>query len=248
LAVVLVCSMLAGLAGCSVRYMTPARGVSLQSLADVDTDIHARMTREPGARFPARIAVARVQESQYRSYRHTGYGEGNYSIVIGRDPEEAEELKRLEKLPMVAGVAALNRLVVPSRLETDRELRLAAASLKADLLLAYTLDTSFEVDGRAVGPLGYITLGLLPIDQAIVTSTASAALFDVRTGMVYGLAEATTRETRLASAWTSEDAVDKARVAAEKKALSEMFGEIEGVWNQIVAQNAEPSTAVASGP
>ena len=146
-------------------------------------------------------------------------------------------------MPMVAATAMLNRLVVPSELESDRELRLAAASLKADLLLVYSFDTTYRIDGRDIGPLGLITLGFLPINEAIVTTTASAALFDVRTGYVYGLAEATARETRAASAWTSQDAADDARVKAERRACAQLMDEVEVAWGRIVAEHGQRSAA-----
>lgn len=233
------------LPGCSQHkeYVTPAGGVSMQSLTSVDADIRERMTREPAAEFPARVAVARVQEDGYRSYRHDSYGKGNYSIVMTRDPAETEGLERLKQLPMVTDVALLNRLVIPAALESDKELRLAASSLKADVLLVYTFDTKYRIDGTEIGPLGIVTLGLLPIDEAIVTTTASAALFDVRTGYVYGLSEATARETRRANAWNDEDAADDARIAAEEKAFAQLMGQMEGVWGEVINQFAVRTTA-----
>jgi hypothetical protein len=230
------------LCGC-MSYVTPARGVSMQSLAQADSDIRERMTRQPASEFPARIAVSRVQANGYRSYRHDGYGSGNFSVVTGRDMEQEASLQRLERLPMVAAVVPLNRLVVPAELKSDRELRLAAASLKADLLLTYSFDTTYRIDGRDIGPLGLITLGFLPVNDARVTSTASAAIFDVRTGYVYGLSEATQTATSLASAWSSQDAVDDNRVKAEQKAFDQLMSQVEGVWKQVVERHAGPSTA-----
>ena len=223
--------------GC-MSYVTPARGVSMATLVDVDADIRERMTREPAAPFPARLAVARVQEPGYRSYRSHGYGEGRYSVVTARDVETEEDFERIGRLPMVAAVAMLNRLILPAKLESDKELRLAAAALKADILWVYSFDTAFRIDGRDIGPLGLVTLGFLPINDAVVTSTVSAALFDVRTGYVYGLAEASATEKRHASAWTTRDAADHARVAAEREAFSQMLVEFERVWKQVVEQHA----------
>lgn len=225
------------LSGCA-SYTTPARGVSMDSLAAADGDIRERMLRKPAAEFPAHIVLAHVQESGYRSYRHDGYGSGRFSVVTGRDVEQQETLRRLEGLPMVAAIGPLNRLVLPPNLRSDKDLRLAGASLKADMLLAYTFDTIYRIDGTDIGPLGLITLGFLPVDEAVVTSTASAALFDVRTGYVYGLAEATARETRLASAWSSRDAADRARVEAESKAFADLMTQIEAMWKQVVEQYA----------
>src|SRR5215212_7827807 len=68
------------------------------------------------------------------------------------------QLERIEKLPLVRGLAPLNRLVIPSVLQTDADLRTAAAKLRADILLVYTLDTRFEEKSRAT-PLAVVTLG-----------------------------------------------------------------------------------------
>lgn len=227
------------LMGCSA-YTTPGRGVSMQSLAATDADIRERFERKPAAAFPARIATARVQDREYRSYRNWGYGgdDGKFSVVTNRDVETDSDFERLRRLPMVATLAPINRMVLPAKLESDRDLRAAAASLHADILLAYSFDTRYRIDGRDIGPLGLVTLGFLPVNDAVVTSTACAALFDVRTGFVYGMAEVTETEKRLASAWSSESAADDARVAAERKSFEKLLGEVEVVWKQVVEQNA----------
>ena len=237
----LITPLLAGMvaSGCSsMRYRTPGRGVAVTSLATSDFDIEERMLRQPAASFPARVAVVRVQASGYRSHGSISYGHGKYSVVTAGDMERDEHFERLEQLPMVADVARLNRLLIPPKLESDKELRLAAASLKADLLFVYTVDTIFRVDEHDVGPLRLITLGLLPINEAHVTSIVSAALFDVRTGYVYSVAESSARETQLANAWTSKDAIDSARRRAERRAFEGLLDEFTLAWADVVAEYA----------
>lgn len=234
------CSVL--IIGCA-QYTTPAGGVSMESLAKADAGISERMQREPAAPFPARLAFVRVQDNGYHSYRSDSYGSGNYSVVTVREVEQDKDLERIQRLPMIRDVATLNRLVIPGKLESDKELRLAAASLKADLLLAYTFDTTYRINGKDVGPLGLITLGFVPIDEAVVTSTASAALFDVRTGYVYGLAEATARESQHTNAWHTQAAADEGRVSAERKAFEQLLTNFEGIWKNVVQEHARTASA-----
>lgn len=227
--------------GCQ-RYVTPAAGVGAAALIDMakktDPDIAMMLNREPVAPFPAHLAIARIQASGYYSRTNESYGYGQYSIVTTPDVERDEDFQRIAGLPMVQAVAHLNRLVIPAKLESDKELRQAAAAVKADLLLIYTFDTSFRIKDHDIGPLGVITLGFLPNQEARVTTTASAALYDVRTGYVYGLAEATAREKQIASVWTSQDAVDETRLKAERQAFEKLLEEFEKLWKTIVETHA----------
>ncbi|MCC7293608.1 MAG: hypothetical protein IT449_16245 [Phycisphaerales bacterium] len=235
------------LTGCAT-YVTPGRGAAMSSLTGADYDIRQRMSREPAASFPARIALVRVQAQEYRSYRTEGCGRGAYTVVFTREFEKDDDIARLKNLPMVAGVAVLNRLVMPAELKTDHELRLAAADLKADLLLVYTLDDTFRIDEHDIGALTLISLGIAPTKEAKVTATASAALFDVRTGFVYGLAEGTAHDSQLASAWNSGEAVDTSRLRAERKAFEQMLGEFEKTWAGVIAEHAAASQAAQASP
>lgn len=225
---------LLALAGCSVAYTTPGAGMQMETLAK--GDIRERLERKPAANFPANLAVVRVQAPGYRSYSQRGYGRGRYSVVTTRDIETQADFERIAKLPRVAGVAPVSRLLLPENLQSDEDLRVAAASLRADMLLVYTFDTSFATDESVMAPLRLVHLGLLPDQMARITTTASAAIFDVRTGFVYGAAEATAHEEHITSLWTNSAAVDQSRQATEKKAFGELLKEIETAWSGVVKQ------------
>lgn len=232
--------------GCAASYVTPGRGAPMEAFGvrkDDQTDgaIVQALGKRPLAGFPAGVAVARVQAPGYRSETAESWGHGRYSIVTTRDVEGDGTAERLARLPLVAGVVPINRLLLPDQLNTDLELRQAAAQLHADVLLVYTLDTTFRVEDKAA-PLTVVTLGLSPNQQARVVCTASAVLMDTRNGYVYGAAEATRKGTQLASAWTSGAAVDDARRRTETQAFETLVGELEKTWAGVVR------TYAGSGP
>lgn len=249
----------AGVVGCA-SYASPGgpadmgvMGVKPQLAADraaqTGITMQEKFDRKPLARFPAAIAVARVQAPGYRSRTAGSYGGhgGAYSVVTTRDVEKPEHLEKLAKLDLISGIGPINRLLLPTTgLRSDQELREAAASMQADLLLIYTLDTSFYVRDMAK-PLSVVTLGLSPNQQARVTTTASAVLMDTRNGYIYGLAEATDSYNRLASGWTSKDAIDAARLKTEAAAFEKLVGELEKTWAGVIARHAKPAETNVSG-
>lgn len=224
------------LTGCSSNYVAPGPGVRMDQITQQGVAGQGWTVErpQPTATFPARVAVARVQGSGYCNYNLTAYGSGRYSVVTTREVESDEDLAKLSSLPQLAGLAMLNRMVLPSELNSDRELRQAASKLQADLLLIYSFDTSFRVNEHEIGPLGVISLGMIPNHEARVTSTCSAMLLDVNTGYIYGLADATGKQSELASYWRSEEAVDSARVKAEQKAFAALVPELQKMWTGVV--------------
>jgi hypothetical protein len=201
-----------------------------------DYGIRERFETKPAAVFPAHLVVVRVQEPGYRSYGTRSYGSGNYSIVTTRDVEKDEQFNMLSSLPRVAGLGTLNRLLVPANLQSVKDLRQGAASLHADLLLLYTFDTSFRVKEKDVGPLAVISLGFLPNKKAYVTTTASAVLYGVRTGHVYGLAEASHTTSVVASTWSTKAAVDSTRIETESKAFEKLVDEFVKTWSDVLEE------------
>ena len=235
--------------GCSIAYRTPGGGANLKLFAD--RDIREIFQRQPSAPRPVHLATARVQEPRYRSYSSRGVGRGRYSVVTVRDVEQEQDFKRIANLPEVAQVVPLNRLLLSDQLESDRELRQAAAALHADMILVYTFDTDFFIDD-ALRPLTVVTLGLSPNKQVRVSTTASAILMDVRTGYVYGACESTARRKQLASTWTSRDAVDRSRRKTERQAFEDLLDQFEKLWkgvaNDLLANAGERDSQYSRGP
>ena len=245
--------LVASLAGCAANYAVPGGPAQMAALGaakvdqTVNTDPALReyYDAKPLANFPAMIATARVQSAKYESRTASAYGGdrygGNFSVITTRDVESDDAIARLAKLPMVASIAPLNRLLLSSTLRGDRDLRAAAARLKADVLVLYTFDTQFYVKDFA-SPVTVVTLGLSPNKRAYVTTTATAVLLDVRSGYVYGGAEATARSEQLASGWTSDDAVDDTRVRTERDSFDKLVAELGKTWAGVVATYAAAPT------
>ena len=223
--------------GCAT-YITPGAGVNVSNLAAADDNIAEIMSREPAAPFPARVALARLQANGYRTTSNSCYGRGQYCIATARDVESESDFEALASLPMVAGVAPLNRILVPETLKSIRDLRVAAANLKTDILLVYTFDTRFNVESTDIGPLQLVSLGFFRNKKAHVTTTASAVLLDVRTGFMYGVAEATSTAQQSASLWSSEDAIDEARIQTEMESFQSLVHEIKNLWKSVVETHA----------
>ena len=227
------------LCGCVVSYTTPGGAAGIKNLVNeelADAEIAELMKVEPASPFPARIAVARVQASGYATRTNSGYGHGRYTVVTTRDIEEEADFERVAGLPMIAGLAPVSRLLLPSKLGSIKDLRLSAARIKTDLLLLYSVDTKFHVEGDTLMPLSTLSLGLLPTEKAYVASTIAGALIDVRSGYVYGAAESTKKEEKRATVWNSRAAVDKARIIAERAAFKDFVEEFARLWANVVAQ------------
>lgn len=220
-------------AGCA-SYVTPGGPVKLE---DIDRpDIAKVAARKPSPNFPARLAIVRVQAPQYRSYSSEAYGDGRYSVLTAQELLTDDHVKTIQSWPALAGFVPINRLLLPSKFDSLDNLRLAAAQVQADILLVYTLDTTFRVQGRGYGPLAVISLGVLPDRDAYITSTASALFTDVRTGFIYGVAEATTKVSGLTNVWGSRSTIDRKRIEAEQGAFDQLVSQASVTWAGIARQ------------
>jgi hypothetical protein len=238
--------------GCA-SYTAPGRGADLSVVGapaaselgpGTDGTIRQAFNKRPTASFPASIAVARVQAPGYQSRTAQSFGQGRFSVVTTRDVEKPEQMQRLTKLPRIAGVAPVNQLLLSTRLDSDLPLRQAAAQLQAEMLLIYTLDTTFTTENKAL-PLSMISLGLSPNKQVRVITTASAVLMDTRNGYIYGLAEATQNENRMTNSWQNDVAIDETRRATETSAFDKLVGELENTWRGVLNTYDNPARAAS---
>lgn len=225
------------LSGCAT-YQTPGAGVNVGDLSQSTAEISELMRREPAAEFPARIAVVRIQVPGYVAGAAACHGRGKYCVVTARDIESDEEYERLQRLAGVAGVGPISRILLPPTLSSIEDLRVVAANLKADMVLIYSVDTRFHVDGRSLGPLSVVSLGMIPNKKARVSTTAAAVLVDVRTGFVYGVAESTASDDQRATIWSTHQAIERARLTTERQSFIGLVGEIERLWPGIAQSMA----------
>lgn len=231
---VLLVACLLLLGACST-YTTPGAGVSLSAISDVD--IAEAMSRQPALTFPARLAVARVAAVGYRSASNESMGSGAYAIVTTRDIETDASFERLGRMPRIAAIAPVSRLLVPANLSSTRDLRTAAAQLRADAIIIYTIDTRFRTESAQLGPLQTIALGFLPSEKAVVNATCAFMIIDVRTGFVYGTGETTATEDQRSNIWGNASAIETARLKAEQRAYEDSLAEVEKLWASIVAEH-----------
>ena len=233
------------LIGCASNYVTPGGPApfgefTTKSVADT-------LVLMPEAPWPAGLAYTRVQASGYRSFSGQGVSRGTISFVGAKDLEREGDLEKIRAWPSLRSVVRLTPILVPRESDSLLALREGAATLRADILALYTLDTHFHVDDRDVGPLGLITLGLAPTRNAVVNCTASIAFFDVRTGYCYGTAEGSANDDQIGNAWTSDQALDDARRRAERTAFEDMLVEGGKVWTAMAGPFTPPA-APASIP
>jgi hypothetical protein len=235
------CACLAALVGCA-SYVPPGAKADLQAFAPAS--IQEGFAAKPTSPFPASIAFVRVQGPTYSNYRlqQSGgiYGSGRYSVVMTREVEDAAQLERIGKLAQVAGVTGVNRMLLPAKLDGDREIREAAARLQADLVFLYTFDTVF-FESDLSKPLTAITLGFSPTTQVFVTTTVSGLLLDTRTGYVYATYETTKKDRTLATAWGSREAADETRLKNERTAFGQMVEEFATTWPRLLEKHAKKS-------
>lgn len=236
----------ASLAGCNDGYTSPGAGADLRAFGlESGTETWTTVETPPAERalpcasFPATIAVVRVQGSNFRSGYDRAYGRGSYSIVATRDVETDQGIEQFARHPMIRAIVPLNHLAAPAAAgdSSGAGLRRGAMSLGADMLLIYTLDSATAVDHH-LPELSALTLGLLPEGEARSTCTASAILLDARSGYVYALAEGTSLQKRIASAWSSDTGREKARRSAEQKAFDELLINLKQRWDEVTQRHA----------
>lgn len=217
-------------AGCA-SYTTPGGSIHLQ---DLGADAAEAAAAQPAPHFPANLGVVRVQAPGYKSRSSESYGEeGRYSVVITQELLAQAQIEAIAGWPLVESVTTLERDVLPPKLDSLSDLRLAAAKLQVDVLLLYTVGTRFQLNGKAYGPQAKLPLGAEADADSHVASEASLAFIDVRTGYVYGSAEAAAQLPGLAADWKSEEALDRKRLEAERQAFGALLIQAASAWDGI---------------
>lgn len=228
--VLLLTTGLALLCAACAHYRTPGGAVQWDALHGTDADA---IPRQPSPHFPSNLSVVRLQASEYQSATVGSYGKGRYSLVTSGELLSETQLQAIAQWPAVASVGRLDLQLLPRKLESLDDLRLSAAKLQSDILLMYTVETTFRIGGQDYGPDRKLRLGGAPGEGDAVTSVARAVFTDVRTGYTYGEARGIVSRGLDAAAVADARSVDAARLAAERDAFTQLVGEAKARWGEI---------------
>lgn len=221
------------ISACSAPPKSPRSGINVSTLAADGGDINEAMSRRRKARWPARMAFARIQRTGYDGGAPC-QGSGEYCFVTTREFETDEDFARLKKMRQVSSLTPLKRLLIPQDLSSMEQLRAAAKTMKTNVLLVYTIDTKFKVDDTQHQSISVVTLGFLATKKARVDTTATAAIVDVANGAVLGVAEGIAFDEQKASNWSTDGKLKASRAQVERKAFEELLGDIGRVWKSAI--------------
>lgn len=229
--------------GCSRHVVRPsgANMAAFGMVADPETrqwqtdhDIAQTLELVPLARFPTTLAVVRVQSAApYSRSGGVSYGRGAYSVVLTPTVETEAHLQTMRELDQLSGVVRLNRLVLGQQLQTDKELRKAAARLHADLVLIYTINTEWTIDDDPE-PLHAITFGLAKYKNITVTSTATALLLGTHNGFVYATSEVARNKQYKDNAWRTSEQIEQAQETLEQEAFDGLVDSFTASWPELI--------------
>jgi len=263
--VVAVVLVVALLGGCYSPYLTPYEPATLhpflstggigsgaEGMSGADTTsqnaIAAALAVRPEARFPANLALARIQGVVRQSSETSAPA---YVVESASSGEETIDVDRMRNLPGVSGFAMINSLLVGANEVTPEDLRKAAARIHADMLLLYTFSMDSTIRD-VLPPLSFVTLGIAPTQSQDVVLTASAVLIDVRSGFVYGTLQVMEDGSTLSNAWNTWEAKKRRGAKLEKAALDKMLDEFALMWPEIVrtysVQKSDPAGHPATLP
>lgn len=218
-------------AGCA-SYPAPGGPARLDALSPNNPS----ESEQAASRFPARIAIARVQSADYQSFSARGHGKGAFTVVDAQELLSAEQIQHFSAWPSASEPVVIAVPEPSERFESIKALRMAAAIRQADVLLSYTVDTAFEINGRKFSPASKIPLDLGAKADAAIAVAASAVFIDVRSGFVYGLVEASAQAADLAAAWASPAAIDQKRLSIERQAIAQLLLKAEATWADIASR------------
>lgn len=211
-------------AGCSVSHRAfdhaaLARAVRVSSHPTTEQEIQGAVALRPGLKLPIKLAVWFRPANPWRwsDYR-----------VRWEDEDRSAILEALA--PVVeAGIIKEPRVITDSILPGDgvRDARFAAALHEADAVLIVTGATAIERRSTPAALLYPTVVGLwvAPGSQSEGICVATGTIWDVRSGFLYGAAEAEATWAETVPLMLVDE--DRARAAAKRQAILSLAQDLE---------------------
>lgn len=204
----------------SCQYDTPS-SYSLPVTGGPSGATQENSNARPTVRFPARVAVVRIEGSH-----------GGFRMIPETDVEQDEHVAVAAALPGVAGIVSLNRVALVSEVKSYRELDAEARKVGADLVAVYRFEASNRSSDAFV-PLTVATLGLAPTNSFKTAATATLMVRDARTGYLYGVLEETATGKGVTAGMDVYNATERSKERAKKEALDKLTAKLPGFWEGV---------------
>jgi hypothetical protein len=220
----LVCSV--GCASYAVPSQASAEGASTPQIA-------ANFARTARPVFPARIAVIRADalwdpaSLDFQRLREN------------RDAHYVEKYFDKTKPPLLEGIT-----FAPPGMKFTRHGYVEVPvepTPPPTMYLAIKFTHQSHNESFEVGPLGLLTLGLMPNHFVVSDASACFALIDAQTGCIYALADASDRAIQIHNVWTTSAANNDAEERAQDRALAKLGKQFPSLWLNVVEQYAARS-------
>ena len=207
---------------------------------DIDDRVRQAGAVEPTLRFPARIGIARIGQSNWQP-----------SLVAVPQEEAAAWIAAKDRLgdgfgefvpisPMIAAMmepelkAAPNDRVVVARHLLDT-IRLAAARQHLDAVLIYEVDATADQKSNPLRFANLTVIGgfIVPSQDVKAVGVAQAMLIDVRNGYPYGQVTSTVDDKTESALFYSGEAKTSLSQKVEHAAAAKLVVESEGMIRKL---------------
>lgn len=207
---------------------------------DIDARVRQAGAVEPGLRFPARIGIARIGQSNLQA-----------QLVAVPEAEAAAWMAARDRLgngfgefvpvsPLIAAMMEPDIKAGPhDRTAATRHLidtvRLAAARQHLDAVLIYEVDATTDQKSNPLRFADWTVIGafILPSQDVKAVGVAQAMLMDVRSGYPYGQVTSTADDKAVSAAFYSGEAKTALSKKVEDAAVVKLTGESEGMIRKL---------------
>jgi len=210
------------LAACN-EYYTPS-STSLPMTDGPSGAARGSSRARPTVRFPARVAVARIEK------HYSGF-----VLDSGGNSEDPAHAAKAAALPGVKALVPMNRVALTTSVNSYDQLDREALKLGADLLAVYRFETETS-HNDALFPITIATLGIAPSVGYKTTSVATLIVRDARTGYIYGVMEERATSKGVSPGMMLDTTENDAKRTTRKKAMDQLMDRLPGFWNGVVAK------------
>jgi len=176
----------------------------------------------PTVKFPARIAIARVETNRYSTTTR---------LIEDRSYERPEHLAQIASMPNIRSIVDID----PGLIEgpaTYTNIRHAARRLGCNMVAVYRFSTTHNSKDNAT-ILSVATLGAAPTNSHATTTTVTLTIFDASNGYIYGVLQENATAKSLSSSWGHSESQNGLEQKTRQQAFDKLIKKLPNFWSTV---------------